>query len=820
MSNITTYTGRAVRASSLTLLLALLALKPSDATKAQRAKDAPLNITEIQSRPTGRGTVVSVLADGPLTRTQTWNDGEGFHLTFPYAGRSPLKRVPRGVKVRRLDRSLEIVVPLTAGSNVTVQPLFNRLNLVVNGEIDSSQRGTDEQLSVESSHVAERAETVVRNAEVVPIRETRSRVRVEEPPPPPPVLPRTSSTSAPSTASLSASTAAPLAPPPPASSAAQPSVPVNKTAGPTVLVPLQEDAPANGATVVQPNASPSPDPAAEESKPGLLARIFSGTSVAILLALGIITLFVVRLRRPKDLEAAPKAVENSQQQQEEQTTALAVTNAQTLNTTTISVSTEERRKEQRRKGERKWWGRRSSDLPARLYKAGAAMSSQTGESHEAKADTRSLVHAPTAMFGAYRVDQEVGKLLLGQPHRMDVLASRAPDDRRAVENSLTKALHAPDTDMEARRRALEALEDYGFVARLSASLLLASEAYERAAAARTLGELEALSSLPFLLEALYDVEPIVRTQAVTSLGALKQPAAIGALLDMARRHPEMPASLLSRVLSACSLDCLDFDDAPAIETEMVSVNNAPGPFTGEITRLETSTLLEELPEWLEDEHLTEALSRVESTDAEARKVAARQLAQFQVQRAVYALTQMAANDIEPSVRASAIASLADINHESVFPSVLMAFADEAREVRAAAARALSHLSFDRADAYVRLIEMSGPDKLREVAQSCIKGGMAAQAIERLASTDRRQAYESFALLSLLAKCNETEPILDAITKHTDYNVRLSAVRLLGLSGQPEVVQQLRHLAVKDGLPEKLRTALLEVVYKIDQALPV
>ena len=68
--------------------------------------------------------------------------------------------------------------------------------------------------------------------------------------------------------------------------------------------------------------------------------------------------------------------------------------------------------------------------------------------------------------------------------------------------------------------------------------------------------------------------------------------------------------------------------------------------------------------------------------------------------------------------------------------------------------------------------------------------------------------------------NETGPILDAITNHKDYNVRLAAVRLLGLSGQPEVVQQLRHLAVKDGLPEKLRTALLEVVYKIDQSLPV
>ncbi|MBA3806187.1 MAG: HEAT repeat domain-containing protein, partial [Acidobacteria bacterium] len=437
-----------------------------------------------------------------------------------------------------------------------------------------------------------------------------------------------------------------------------------------------------------------------------------------------------------------------------------------------------------------------------------------------KTEARSLVHGPTAMFGAYRVDQEVGKLLLGQPHRMDVLASRAPDDRRAVENSLVKVLSAPDADMEARRRAREALEDYGFVARLSAALLLAPEAYERAAAARSLGELEALSSLPFLLEALYDAEPIVRTQAVTTLGALKQPAAIGALLDMARRHPEMPASLLSRVLSACSLDCMDFDNNSMPEPEMLTVNTAHGLFTGEITKLETSSRVEELPEWLEDEHLTDALTKLESTDAEVRKVAARQLAQFQVQRSVHALSELAANDIEPSVRAAAIASLGDINHESVFASVLIAFADEAREARAAAARAISHLSFDRADAYVRLLDTISPDRLRDVAHACIKGGMAGQAIDRLGSQDRRHSYESFALLSLLAQSNETEPILDAITNHKDYNVRLSAVRLLGLSGQPEVVQQLRHLAVKDGLPEKLRTALLEVVYKIDQSLPV
>jgi HEAT repeat protein len=818
MSNIISHTGRVARASSLTLLLALLALKPSDKAQAQKAKEAPLNITEIESRRTSTGTVVSLMADGSLTRTQSWNDGEGFHLTFPYAGRSPIKRLPKGVKVRRLDRSLEIVVPVMPGSNVTVQPLFNRLNLVVNGEIDSSQAGTDEQLSVQPSVVQQREEPAVvssvATAPRVP-RESRSTIS-ETPQASSPVIPRERTTSA-ITPVYSTTFPASAAPTTPAPSAATTTT-ASTDKSPTVLVPLQEDAPVNGAaTTVSPAASPSPENEME-NKPGLMAQIFSGTTVAILLALGLITLFVMRLRRPStSAEEDLKAEKNQDEKGEAKaTTALALATTQSVATSSTSAS-EERRIEQRRKGERKWWGRRSTDLPARMAKAGGSPS----DSHDAKGETRTVVHAPVAMFGAYRVDQEVGKLLLGQPHRMDVLASRAPDDRRAVETSLVKALHSPDADMEGRRRAREALEDYGFVARLSAALLLAPAAHDRAAAARALGEIAALASLPFLLEALYDVEPIVRTQAVTSLGALKQPAAIGALLDMARRHPEMPASLLSRVLSACSLDCLDIGEPPTQEHQALSANvMAQGPFTGEITKLETSGAIEELPEWIEDEHLTEALAALDSDDVESRKAGARHLAQFQVQRSVQALSAVAMSDSEPSVRAAAITSLGDINHESVFAAVLVGFADEAREVRAAAARSISHLSFDRADAYVRLLNTSSAETLRDVARACIKGGMAMQAIDRLASEDRRQAYESFSLLSLLAKSNETEPIVDAIVHHKDYNVRLAAVRLLGMSGSPEIVQQLRQLAVKDGLPEKLRTALLEVVYKIDQALPV
>jgi HEAT repeat protein len=470
-----------------------------------------------------------------------------------------------------------------------------------------------------------------------------------------------------------------------------------------------------------------------------------------------------------------------------------------------------------RTGERrsKSGGRRSADQQTSLVKAAPAAAATASDSKEQVLEAQQGAPATPALFGAYRVDQEIGKLVLGQPHRMDVLASRAPDDRRAMETSLLKAMNALDADEDSRRRARQALEEYGFVARQSATLLLAHDDYERAAAARTLGEIGSTSALPFLLEALYDTDATVRTQAVASLGALKMPAAIGALLDMARRYPEMPASLLSHVLSECSIECLDVFGTSMPERAFLSLGSNE-PFSGEITALEPSTTVVELPEWMEDEALEDALERLQSQDVEARTAAAQALAQFQVQRSVAALTVLAGQDPEAGVRAAAVTSLGAIDHESVFAPVLIAFADEAREVRAAAARSLSRLNFDRADAYVRVVETSDQDTVREVASACIKAGMASQALDRLASEDRRQAYEAFSLLSLLAKSNQVAPLLEAIGSHNDTDVRLAAARLLGLAGNPEIALQLRQLTVRDGMPEKVRMALLEVIYKMDQ----
>lgn len=808
MTNLTPRRWKVARAATVSLLLLGIALVPTVSPFAQK-KDGPVNVTGVSSRKTGDGAVVTVSADAPLTRTQTWQDEEGFHLTLPGANPGQLKGLPRGVIVRNLGKSLEVVVAVKPGSGVTVDPRFNRLNLIVNGSVDTSQGDAQLAPPTRKPRAEEPSESqldytpLVRQprerrslADAAPI--DSSPAREQE------IAPRQSLPSSEPIFKDKANAAAPGMATPAASPAGSPQAsasPSTTTAPPQQLVPATDE----GIAPVGQSTAPTAIPVASgEEEGGLFSYIFSVTGVLVLLLICSVALVVVRRRRAAQELGEVKEDKKVKVEEED---LIEVVSAESL------VVAEERPKKERRR-----LFRRKSDQS--MVKANASDNHES-ESHDeaASMEKRAALPVQPALYGAYRVDQEVGKLVLGQPHRLDVLSSRAPDDRRAIETSLLKSMNSEESGDDGRRRARQALEEYGFVARQCASLLLSHNAYDRASSARALGEVNSQASLPFLLEALYDTEGIVRAEAVSSLGSLKMPSAIGALIDMARRYPEMPSALVSRALSACSVECLDFFDTTISDRPLLETGNGSGQM-GEVTHLDPAARVEALPEWFEDDELAEALSRLQETDVEARAAAARRLAQFQVQRSVEALTVIAENDPEPTVRAAAVTSLGEIEHESVFAPVIMAFADDAREVRAAAARSLSRMNFDRGEAYVRLIETADAETLRKVAQSCTKAGMVMQAIDRLISEDRRLAYEAFSLLSLLAKSGETQPLADAICNHPELNVRLALIRLIGTSSHPEAATMLRHLAVREGLPEKVRSVLLEVVYKMDQTQPV
>ncbi|HEY0100913.1 MAG TPA: HEAT repeat domain-containing protein [Pyrinomonadaceae bacterium] len=781
--------------------------------QAQRAgKESGVNVMGVTTRTNGSDTVVSIAADSPLSRAQTWQDSEGFHVVV-YKGRGNPGGVPRGVKVRRVGESLEFVVPVKPGGSVYVQPRFNSLDLVVGGGLHTAAETARENSPAQSTRTATAREAqqaasklranggngatsgVQARESVVALKNDRAKPNLTPLLAPPAAL---KFSTAPNTTQ-------------PATAASN-----GTNNGVNAVSPAAQNAPANGQAahetqIVNPASAEPPATSTQNASPAAMqvqvAQPAGGSSMKRLLVVlsvcfstGFAAFMFIFLRSRRKT-----ATSNPAKGESRKTTEAA--------STVVEFEGEAQLLEQR-KGERRTSARRTEDKQALVPTGGGAAvtASQSLEKSERKSSTPAHMNVPAVIFGAYQIDQEVEKLVAGEPHRIEVLASRATDDRRAIEASLLKVLNSHSLGQTERERARFALEEYGFVARHSASVLLAPDAYERSSAARALGEMRSRASLPFLLEALYDGEQIVCTEAVKSLGALGLPSAIGALLDMARRHPNVPPALLGHALSACSVDCLSLE-ASADGDSFALPEPAIDPFTGEIRGFEPVAAFEQLPEWMEDETLADALERLDSADVEARVSAAQQLAQFQVQRSVAALTSLAANDRDAAVRAAAVTSLGNIGHETVFPSVLISMADEAREVRAAAARALSRLSFDRADAYVRVSETADEVTLRHLASACVGAGLANQALSRLASDDRRQAYEAFSLLSLVAKGGQADLILRVVQEHKDLNVRLAASRLLGLMGDAELDTSLRRIALGANAPEKLRTAILEAIYR-------
>lgn len=790
---------RCVRLGLTTALVSSLALCRHDASwgQQQRNREPEVRVTGIAAS----GSTVSITADGSLNRAQTWQDGEGFHVVL-VNGQSELTGSPRGVKMRRIGNSLELVVPVRSGANVTVQPNGNRLDLVMSGgAADARVESAPETIAAERPAPRARREEsapAARAQRAAPAREEARNARSES------IRPQQRDQA-----------------PEGVKRAEQPAMAGGATK--SVAQPVEQPVAQGG------DAPPAPEmnsieeatdalavpPAAAQleasSEASVGAKLLSLPAMLVLLLVALTGALLALTRRRKREEEEDSPIDVKVRSYEPRKMKAGVQGG--------GAAKPEQAKADRRRFsiavpfERRRKGAEAEDAATRrLVKADAPASAK-----DVSSDTAVVSPAlPAIAFGAYRIDQEVSRLVEGKAHSTEVLSSRAPDDRRAIETSLIKALRAPETDEEGRRRVRMAMEDYGFVARSCASLLLGAESFDRASAAHTLGEMRSAQALPFLTEALYDQDAVVRAEAVQSLGSLGLPSAIGALLDTARRHPDIPTSLLGPALTACSVESLDPAWNFTLEGYLASDD---GGDDGEedVRSLAPLTEFDALPELMEDEALCDALERLASSDAETRLHCAQQLAHFQSSRAVDALAHLAIHDAEPSVRAAAVTSLASINHESIFVPVLISMGDESREVRAASARAFSRVSFDRADAYARLLETAGTATLGNVAHACVKAGLVEQSINRLNSHDRRQAFEAFTLLSLVVRGGEWEPLLETVRRHRDEDVRLACVRLLAQSKRTELAAKLRDASEGGGVTEALRDALLGAAARIEAA---
>jgi hypothetical protein len=207
-------------------------------------------------------------------------------------------------------------------------------------------------------------------------------------------------------------------------------------------------------------------------------------------------------------------------------------------------------------------------------------------------------------------------------------------------------------------------------------------------------------------------------------------------------------------------------------------------------------------------------------DEAVRELSLKILAAFKNKNSVEALAQMALYDLSSNLRSKAVGALAEVDHESVFEVILLACADPTREVRAAAARGLFSLGFDRAHAWKRLIEANDIFRLTQAARAAIESGIVSRSFERLIHEDTKVAYEAFALVALLIKAGETKEIFDTIENHKDERVKFALLHVLKVQKDERTIEELTRLALamsrKPEMLEKVKETMSAIRVGVQQ----
>jgi hypothetical protein len=203
-------------------------------------------------------------------------------------------------------------------------------------------------------------------------------------------------------------------------------------------------------------------------------------------------------------------------------------------------------------------------------------------------------------------------------------------------------------------------------------------------------------------------------------------------------------------------------------------------------------------------------------DEAIRELAVRVLAAFRTSNSVDALSQIALYDLSANVRSKSVTILTDFDHPSVFEAILLACADPTREVRAAAARGLFRLNFDRADAWKRLIETADEFRMSHAVRAAVEAGIVQKSLERLVHEDMKISYEAFALAALMIKAGETKEIFGAIRDHKDERVKFALLHVLKAIGDPRTEMPLADLLLANKFSADVTKRINDVIHSFER----
>lgn len=214
------------------------------------------------------------------------------------------------------------------------------------------------------------------------------------------------------------------------------------------------------------------------------------------------------------------------------------------------------------------------------------------------------------------------------------------------------------------------------------------------------------------------------------------------------------------------------------------------------------------------------LSAIEQTqdeyeeDENVRDLAVRILARFKTKNSVEALSQVALYDLSSHLRSKAIGILSDFDHESVFETLLLSCADPTREVKAAAARGIFRLSFDRADCWMRIAESGDEYRMKHAARAAVAGELVQRSLDRIVHNDKKIVADIVAMIYLLVKSGESEEIFKALENNPNPNVRKAILHVLRISKEHKALDGLYNLLEKGNLSEDTREEIDKLVEEI------
>jgi hypothetical protein len=149
-----------------------------------------------------------------------------------------------------------------------------------------------------------------------------------------------------------------------------------------------------------------------------------------------------------------------------------------------------------------------------------------------------------------------------------------------------------------------------------------------------------------------------------------------------------------------------------------------------------------------------------------------------------------------------------------FDQLTEALEDPSPEARNEAVRLLYELDPDRAASFFNIALREGsPAERRDIGAALAGSGLVDEAIKDLMGDSPENSYSAFSFLFLVAKAGEVQPLVQVIRNHPSIELRLTVIKLLASSGDPQIIPAFRRLTTSS-LPAEVRTAILEAINQL------